>query len=180
MSPDDVMKKTLQERGAELERWFRKLTTRQQLYMRSAVCDGKDDLEIANALKAVYDDVREFVVLRKWRDKDQSDAEDQRKQKALLNGWREAVSYKAQEVSLEALHLAGEAVAMKDSKGLANAARGAASLVAIARQAEGMDSKESAAQSGFSINLFYIPSPVKAEVAVPEIAATKVEDAELY
>lgn len=161
VSADASQCATLNE--AELIRWQRKIGTRKMLCLRAWVHDGLDDLEIATRLNEDLSAVSAFVVWRNWRGQRDKAASEAARDKVLAKAWTEAVSVKAQSVALDALALAGESAALKDTKGLANAARGAASLVAIARQAEGMDAKGGANESTVNLSLFYFPSPVDKE-----------------
>ncbi len=149
------------QRAAIAASWLRQLAPRTILALRAACADSMSTLAIAEHLGVPEAMVVCAVAERGWYGVGASRTAEQRaKDASLLETWRETVSNRAQDLALGALDVTRDAITSGDAKGLANAARAAATLVGMARQAEGMDKRDTGAGSeSLSISVFYIPSP---------------------
>lgn len=175
--------------------WFRGLGVRGCIALRAAVMDGVEPGIIAAKLSVSLDFIVGFVAHRQWLEGEPT-KESRARDKRLAALWETAVSAKTQLLAQQGLDMVSRSLERDDSKGFANAARGAAQMVQLARQSSGMDADDDSVLDGADMSVFYIPSPMRPEVnvtpavgvaaeAAPELAQRKAdvkadEDEDLY
>lgn len=149
---------------------FHRVTgSRIMLALRAMVFDGATDAACGAFIHSNGGDVpvefiAAFIAWRAWRDAIESDTKARARDKALARQWVSTISAKTQHLSLKSLDVVAKNILDGDAKSMANSTRAASTLVAMARQAEGMDRKDSdtASDSAISIAVFFVPSPRKA------------------